>query len=135
MKKRINNEVSNIKAEKNIGKKRILIFLKNHIYTLLYVFMLMILWAYIIINWELCISMQFFSQFNGNNILFITGIVLTILPFYDIEGKDIRLRRRSTKGLEKDLQDANSQYDRDRLLEAAKLQNSKIAEFDGGDGE
>lgn len=133
MKKRIYNEVSNIKAEKNRGR-RVLIFLKNHIYTILYVSMLIVLWAYIIKNWEICISMQFFSQFNGNNILFITGLVLIILPFYDIEGKGIRLRRRSNKGLERKLQGADSKYDLDRLFEAA-MQNSKIAESDGGDGE
>ena len=31
----------------------------------------LLLTAYIILNWEKCISMKFFSNFDGNNVLFV----------------------------------------------------------------
>ena len=77
--------------------------LKRYIYQMLYVIMLGVLWTYIVLNWEKCVSMQFFSQFDGNNILFLAGILLIILPFYEVEGNGIKIRKAGTKELEKDL--------------------------------
>ena len=34
---------------------------------------------YVLSNWETCISMQFFSRFDGNNILFLVWIILIVL--------------------------------------------------------
>lgn len=55
---------------------------------------LAILTVYIFFNWKICVSMQFFSKFDGNNILFIVWIILIVLPFYDIEGKGFKLHRK-----------------------------------------
>ena len=59
--------------------KRILEVLSRYLYNILYIALLAVLWRYIILNWEKCISMQFFSQFDGNNILFLVGIALVTL--------------------------------------------------------
>lgn len=58
---------------------------------------LIALTIYVRMNWEACISMQFFSQFDGNNILFIVWIILIFLMLYDIEAKDIKLRKHKLK--------------------------------------
>ena len=90
--------------------KRILNYLKRDSYQILYIVMLAVLWIYIVINWEKCVSMQFFSQFDGNNILFLVGITLMILPFYEVEGKGFKIRRSGDKELEKDLNKVESEY-------------------------
>lgn len=139
MKKRINKNKTTTNKKTEEKQKRDwhpLLFIRDYIYSILYVVMLIVLWIYVIYNWDICISMQFFSQFDGNNILFIVGLVLVIIPFYDIEGKGIRLRRRSTKSLEDKLQNADSTYQYEMLMrEAAKLQSEKLNKSDGGDGE
>ena len=115
--------------------RRFLMWMRDHIYTILYILMLIVLWGYIICNWEACISMQFFSQFDGNNILFIAGLMLTILPFYDIEGKGVRLRRRNMKGLQNDLQSADSRYAQKKLESKISEMKFEVAEkSDGGEG-
>lgn len=136
MKKRVNKTTPNIKIEKKKNKGwHPLLFIGEHIYTILYIFMLLILWTYVIYNWDICVSMQFFSQFDGNNILFILGLVLTILPFYDIEGKGVRLHRRSTKSLEDQLQNADSTYKHEKLrCEVTQLQSENLKKSDGGEG-
>lgn len=135
MKKKINKTPPNIKKDKKKNKGwHPLLFIRDHIYTILYVFMLLILWTYVVCNWDICISMQFFSQFDGNNILFILGLVLMILPFYDIEGKGVRLRRRSTKSLEDKLQNADSTYKHEMLRsEVSQLQYENMKKSDGGE--
>lgn len=46
---------------------------------------LIILTCYVILNWEKCISMQFFSQFDGNNILFLLWLILIFLIIYNVK--------------------------------------------------
>ena len=58
---------------------------------------LIVLTVYIIKNWDLCISMQFFSEFNGNNILFFVWIVLLFLMLYDVEAKGVKLKKHELK--------------------------------------
>ena len=41
--------------------------------------------------------MQFFSNFNGNNILFFVWIILIFLMLYDVEAKGVKLRKRELK--------------------------------------
>lgn len=94
--------------------------LKRYIYQILYVIMLGVLWTYIVLNWEKCVSMQFFSQFDGNNILFLAGILLIILPFYEVEGNGIKIRKAGTKELEKDLKKEESDFQK------SVIQNSMI---------
>lgn len=65
-------------ARKNNRYKRIRESIFPYLYYILYGIILFLLWLYIGLNWEKCISMQFFSQFDGNNILFLVGIVLTM---------------------------------------------------------
>ncbi|MBD5532980.1 MAG: hypothetical protein HDQ98_12435 [Lachnospiraceae bacterium] len=96
-----------------------------HIYNILYLVMLSVLWVYIIINWEICISMQFFSRFDGNNILFLVGILLVILPFYELEGKGTRLRRTGTKAMEEDYRAADSRFLEDKIKNQIKNQMNK----------
>lgn len=51
--------------------KRFINWVKLRIYEILYVLLLMVLSGYIVVNWEKCITMKFFEQFDGNNILFL----------------------------------------------------------------
>lgn len=70
---------------------------KSHKYTIFHITVLAVLTTYVILNWRLCVSMQFFSQFNGNNILFLVWIVLILLTLYDVEAKDIKVKERKIK--------------------------------------
>lgn len=53
-----------------------------------------ILTIYVLSNWEKCISMQFFSSFDGNNILFIIWILMIIFTIYDIKIKGFQVDER-----------------------------------------
>lgn len=110
--------------------KKLFIMIYDHFYNILYAVMLTALWIYLICNWEKCVSMQFFSQFDGNNILFIAGLVLTILPFYDIEAKDIKLRRKSNKSMEDKYKSFDSKFLQEKL---EQLQSENRINIDGGD--
>jgi hypothetical protein len=99
--------------------------LKRYIYQMLYVIMLGVLWTYIVLNWEKCVSMQFFSQFDGNNILFLAGILLIILPFYEVEGNGIKIRKAGTKELEKDLKKEESDFQKSVIQNTMILMQSQ----------
>lgn len=88
--------------------KRMLHYYRN----ILYVVIVLILWTYLIYNWEKCISMQIFSQFDGNNILFLVGLALVILPFYKFkfEGKGVKIQAEMRKEMQDDFQNADSDY-------------------------
>lgn len=68
-------------------------FCIRYFYDIFHVVIFVALTLYVIINWNSCISMQFFSRFDGNNILFLVWIVLILLIIYEVEGKGIRLRK------------------------------------------
>lgn len=110
------------KTMNNIAR-RVRKWILIHIYNILYLALLSVLWGYIIINWEICISMQFFSRFDGNNILFLVGILLVILPFYELEGKGTRLRRTGTKAMEEDYRDADTRFLEDKIKNQMDKQN------------
>ena len=61
--------------------QRLITWIKIYFNTILYIGILIILTKYILHNWEKCISMQFFSQFDGNNILFLVWIASILLFF------------------------------------------------------
>lgn len=82
--------------------------------TIFYWAVLIILSIYVIKNWNTCISMQFFSNFDGNNILFILWLVLIFLMLYDIEAKDIKLKQHRLK---EDIDNANMLHDINALSE------------------
>lgn len=92
---------------KRIGKG-IICYYRN----IVYVVIVFVLWGYLIYNWEKCISMQFFNQFDGNNILFLIGIALLILPFFrfEIEGKGVKVQAEMRKEMQADFQNADSDY-------------------------
>lgn len=65
-----------------------------------------ILTIYVFLNWEKCISMEFFKNFNGNNILFIVWLLMIIFDIYDIEIKGFKMSKRKHK-----IDIANFQYE------------------------
>lgn len=109
---------------KHIGKQ-FFARLKRYIYQILYAIMLGVLWTYIVLNWEKCVSMKFFSQFDGNNILFLVGILLTVLPFYEVEGKDIKIRRVGAKELERDLEKEESDFQKNVIQNTMIMMQSQ----------
>lgn len=91
-------------------RKRFWRWVKIHIYDILYVTLLIGLWIYLIINWDKCISMEFFDRFNGNNILFLVGIAMVISFFYDVEAKDFKFHRRTNRNMGMQFQNAEYSY-------------------------
>ncbi len=61
--------------------KRFFTLICSNIYGIFYILLLIILSKYIISNWDKCISMKLFEQFNGSNILFLVRIASIILFF------------------------------------------------------
>lgn len=77
----------------------------SNIYAILYIVLIIALTKYIFCNWEKCISMQFFSQFDGNNILFLVWILLFVLPFYDVEIKEAKFHKRNMEKAKEQVND------------------------------
>lgn len=94
--------------------KRLFRWILRNIYTIFHFIVLFSLSIYIFINWNECISMQFFSRFNGNNILFILWLILIFLILYKVEAKDIKLNKNSLK---EDIDNANMLHDINALSE------------------
>jgi hypothetical protein len=113
--------------------KRLIKWIKLRIYEILYIELLAILSSYILINWEICVTMTFFEQFDGNNILFLIWIVLLILPFYDVEAKGWKFRKKGIEDTRKLFENAESNFMQERinnLRDSMQSQNSD--EMDGG---
>lgn len=108
-------------------------WIKLRIYEILYIALLMLLSAYILVNWEICVTMTFFEQFDGNNILFLIWIVLLILPFYDVEAKGWKFRKKGIEDTRKQFENAESNFRQNQInnmLDSIKTQNPE--EMDGG---
>ena len=90
----------------------------------LYLIILTCLTIYVIINWSECISMQFFSSFDGDNILFLVWIILIILVFYDVEAKDTKIHVKKVDDEQAQRVLANTQYMVD-MLEMQAEKDSK----------
>ena len=117
---------------KNIFK-RLVNWIKLRIYEVLYIVLLLILSAYILNNWEICVTMTFFEQFDGNNILFLIWIMLLILPFYDVEAKGWKFRKKGIEDTRKQFENAESNFRQNQInnmLDSLKTQNPE--EMDGG---
>ena len=103
--------------------------------TLIYVIVLGILTTYVVRNWEICVSMQFFDDFDGNNILFLVWILLIFLILYNIEGSWIKFRRTT---LHDELNDAQLQHDIDirkynlNVTTQPIIQNPGVEEINNG---
>lgn len=108
-------------------------WVKLRIYEILYILLLMILSGYIVINWDKCIAMKCFEQFDGNNILFLIWIVLLILPFYDVEAKGWKFRRKGIEDTRKQFENAENTFRQNQinnLRDDIQTQNSE--KIDGG---
>ncbi len=113
--------------------KRLIKWIKLRIYEILYIVLLAILSSYILINWKICVTMTFFEQFDGNNILFLIWIVLLILPFYDVEAKGWKFRKKGIEDTRKLFENAENNFMQERinnLRDSMQFQNSD--ETDGG---
>ena len=87
----------------------------------------LLLTAYIILNWEKCISMKFFSNFDGNNVLFVAWIVLIFLNMYNIKIKDIEfIEKRADEKLKEDVQNIELNYQIQQAQQMEEMQNSII---------
>ena len=69
-------------------------FITNHWRATFHFMVLCILTVYVVRNWADCIKMQFFQDFDGNNIPFLTWIILIFFIIYDVEAKGIKIKRR-----------------------------------------
>lgn len=90
---------------------------------------LIVLTIYIIRNWVACISMQLFSDFDGNNILFFVWLVLVLLMLYDVEAKGVKLKKRE---LEEDL-DIITMEHRINAMSQAIGQTSEVTSVNSGE--
>lgn len=99
-------------------------WMRKHIYIILYVLLLIVLWLYVILNWDKCISMQFFSQFDGNNILFLTGIGLVVIPFFNIEAKEFKITMKKQKEMDNQFQEEHISYELGNKISELELQNT-----------
>ena len=85
-----------------------------------------ILTRYILLNWDKCISMKFFEQFDGNNILFLVWIALIILFFYDIEAKDMKFHRKKIEDTQKQLAEADNAFQQNQINNLRESLHSQI---------
>lgn len=115
-------KISSNQKELKKGKlKRFFNWICKNIYSILHFLVFVGLTIYVILNWQLCISMQFFSKFDGNNILFIVWIALIFLMIYDVEAKDIKLNKHKMK---EKYESADRLHTIDELLSQNKNQTS-----------
>lgn len=113
--------------------KRFINWVKLRIYEILYIALLIILSGYIFINWEICVSMTFFEQFDGNNILFLVWIVLLILPFYDVEAKGWKFRKKGIEDTRKLIQNVESNFMQEQINNLRdNMQSQNSNDMDGG---
>lgn len=113
--------------------KKFIRWIKLHIYEIMYILLLVLLSSYILFNWEICVKMTFFEQFDGNNILFLIWIVLIILPFYDVEAKGWKFRRKGIEDTRKLFENAESNYMQEQINNLRdNMQSQNSDEIDGG---
>ncbi|EFB76232.1 hypothetical protein [Subdoligranulum variabile] len=84
---------------------------------------------YVFVNWNKCVSMQFFQKFDGNNILFLVWIILIFLLIYEVEGKGIKVAQRKHEQTQQSLDEAKWKYQLDTMLEQVKKQESNANDF------
>lgn len=101
-------------------------FIRLHIFEIFYYILLIILSKYITTNWEKCISMKFFEEFNGNNILFLVWIALLILTFYDVEAEGWKFHRKKPEDLRRSYDVAEANYTQNQInniMDNSQFQN------------
>ena len=113
--------------------QRVVHFVWVRIYTVLYIAILWKLSEYIFNNWEKCISMKLFSQFDGNNILFLVWIAAIMLFFYDIEIKEGKFHRRNIEEAKSQVQKKSVELEIAQRVEKVDRAISEIStEMNGG---
>lgn len=113
--------------------KKIIRWIELHIYEIMYILLLILLSSYILFNWEICVTMTFFEQFDGNNILFLIWIVLLILPFYDVEAKGWKFRKKGIEDTRKLFEYVESNYMQEQINNLRdNMQSQNSDEIDGG---
>lgn len=95
-------------------------FLETYFITIFHMVVLVGLSWYVFKNWETCISMQFFDDFNGNNILFLVWIILIFLLIYKVDGSVIKLTEKKREQTQEDLMKLNLQYQIDTRFSQTK---------------
>lgn len=114
---------------------RVVHFIWVRIYTVSYLILLGILTKYICENWEKCISMQFFSQFDGNNILFLVWIAGIMLFFYDVEIKESKFHMRKIEEAKNQVRDRSVELEIKQRVENVDRAISEISTETNGGGE
>lgn len=113
--------------------KRFIDWIRLRIYGILYFILIVTLSVYIVLNWDKCLSMKFFEQFDGNNILFLVWIALLILFFYDIEAKDMKFHRKRIEDTKKQFAEADSVFQQNQINDLRDhLQAQSLNESDEG---
>lgn len=103
-------------------------------YIFLHFILLGILTKYILNHWEICVSMQFFTQFNGNNILFLVWIADIMLFFYDVELKEGKILRRNIEEAKKQVNEKTVEQEIGKRNELINRAISEIStQINGGD--
>lgn len=115
--------------------QRVVHFVWVRIYTVLYIAILWKLSEYIFNNWEQCISMKLFSQFDGNNILFLVWIAAIALFFYDIEIKEGKFHRRNIEEAKNQVRDRSVELEIKQRVENVDRAISEISTEANGGGE
>lgn len=101
---------------KIVWKARFVIF---HIVTFIF------LTIYVVLDWKKCVSMQLFSEFNGNNILFVAWIALIFLNMYKVKIKDVEvIERKAEEKLQEDVQNVELNYQAQQIDMIQKNINS-----------
>ena len=71
--------------------------------------------------------MKFFSNFDGNNVLFVAWIVLIFLNMYNIKIKDIEfIEKRADEKLKEDVQNIELNYQIQQAQQMEEMQNGII---------
>lgn len=94
--------------------------------TVFHIISFLSLTIYVITHWRYCITMQFFSRFNGNNILFIVWLISAFLIIYDVEGKGFRVAKRKLEEAQNQYETVEKQY----ALDQIELANKNIISID-----
>lgn len=108
----------------------------KHFYASIHIIVFFSLSGYVLLNWETCISMQFFSRFDGNNILFLVWIILIFLLIYEVEGKGFKVAKRKQEETQQSLNEADLKYKLDAMAERIKKRNMNLkGALENGEGD
>ena len=111
--------------KERIRDKKISRWILQHPYLAFHLLVLGALTLYVVSHWNLCISMQFFSRFDGNNILFLAWIILIFLTIYKVKVKDVEICVRNMEDEYLDADMRNSIEEREQRLKSIERHNAQ----------